>query len=807
MQKLETHNMNDLVNLTYEDVKNFIYKYENNINSRWLNLNDLVTNIFNSIPDLITVNDFYNYVANYCATKISFHPDYNKLASIICVDRLHLATKDNIRDAYNKMAMSDSCTITKDVLNIINDNYELIMSKIDMKRDYLFDYFGIRTLERSYLLKIYDSEKNKIIIERPQYMIMRIAIGIHGNNLVDVFETYDLISNRFFTHATPTLFNAGTNKSQLSSCFLLDIDDNLENIFNKINEIAMISKWAGGIGVNLSNIRARGSLIKGTGGTTDGILPLCIVLNKVAKYVNQGGKRSGSIACYLEPWHADVYDFYDLRKANSGNDDNRARDLFLGSWIPDLFMKRVESNDLWSLMCPNECPNLVTSYGNDFEKLYTEYERLGKFKKQVLARDLWQHLMIAQIETGFTYMLYKDHVNHKSNQKNLGTIKSSNLCAEIVEYTDSTTTAVCNLASICLPRFIVDNKFDYDQLIKVCKVIVKNLNKIIDINFYTNDFSKTSNFKNRPIGIGVQGLADVYNLFGYPYESVEATELNKKIFEVIYFACLTESNELAKTYGHYDSFVGSPFSEGKLQYHLWGLENTDLLTYKDYDWDVLVENIKKYGTRNSLLTALMPTAGTSQIMKCYESFEPYMSNVFVRTTLAGEFIVINENLINKLLSLDLWTDDVRKLIIIKNGSIQDIDTIPAYVKNIYKTAFELKLMSIIDQSADRGPFIDQTQSMNLFMDKPNYKRLLSAHFYGWKRGLKTGMYYLRTTSAVNPIQFGIDISDIIRLTGSTSIIDIINNGYKIEDTKKSEEVEMCKFDPKKLAEGCLMCSS
>ena len=805
--------MDELLNLTQNDVNLFLNQYIHYIDTKWVNIGELSDSIYKSLPETITRNNFYNFVADLCASKASYHPDYNKLASVICVNRLHLTTDDNIVSAYKKMFEQDNCTITKEVYDIIKDNSELIMSKIDFNRDYLFDYFGIRTLERSYLMKIYDEHKKSTIVERPQYMIMRVAIGIHGSDLESVFETYDLISNRFFTHATPTLFNAGTTKPQLSSCFLLSIDDDLQNIFDKINELATISKWAGGIGINLSNIRARGSIIRGTNGLSDGILPLCIVLNKVAKYVNQGGKRAGSIACYIEPWHADIYDFYDLRKQNSGTDDNRARDLFLASWIPDLFMKRVLNDEKWSLMCPNECPNLVDSFGEAFEKLYTEYEKIGKFRRQVMARDLWKHLMICQIETGFTYMLYKDHVNHKSNQKNLGTIKSSNLCAEIVEYTDAKTTAVCNLASICLPRFVMDlpdgtKYFDYEHLIKVARVITKNLNKIIDINFYTNEFARASNLKNRPIGIGVQGLADVYNLFGLPYESDEVRILNKKIFETIYFGCLTESNELAKKYGYYDSFIGSPFSEGKLQYHLWGLKNDDLVTGKEYDWTTLINNIKEFGTRNSLLTALMPTAGTSQIMKCYESFEPYMSNVFVRTTMAGEFIIINENLIRDLIKLDLWSDDMRKLIIIKNGSIQDIESIPNNIKEIYKTAFELKLMSIIDQSAERAPFIDQTQSMNLFMDKPNYKKLLSAHFYGWEKGLKTGMYYLRTTPAVNPIRFGIDIADVIRLTGNTNIIDLIGGEYDMK--KKEEESDegiACKFDPTKLAEGCLMCSS
>jgi ribonucleotide reductase alpha subunit len=991
---IETLQMDEFIDVTMDDINIFLNKFD--IEKSNVDIELLTKNIFDTMPNTkITKNEFYNYVADLCVSKSSYHFEYNKLASMICVERIHLITDDDILIALNKSiyGLSDDkeinneiyeddtldenlmnfiklsidikttnqkCAISKELLKIIEDNHDEIVKKIDCKRDYLFDYFGIKTLERSYLKKIKDYKTGKkIIIERPQYMIMRVALGIHGSNLELAFETYDLISYRYFTHATPTLFNAGTDKPQLSSCFLLSIDDDLKNVFEKIDEMAQISKWAGGVGVNLSYIRSKNTIIAGTDGISDGILPLCITLNKVAKYVNQGGKRAGSFAIYLEPWHADIYDFYDLRKQNSGNEDNRARDLFLASWIPDLFMKRVLANDMWSLMCPHECKGLVDTYGEEFEKLYETYEKMGLYKKRVLARDLWQHMCISQIETGFPYMLYKDHVNRKSNQKNLGTIKSSNLCvhyntfvltdkgyikigdnvdkqfniwngrewssvvfkktadnkdllrinvsdgnfidctpehkfhiyengltttkivqaselkigdkiikmdktpifknniilyndvneiqyvvsieesynnvstyclteplrnmavfngiltnncAEIVEYTDSKTTAVCNLASICLPRFIENNKFNFNKLIDVCKVIVTNLNKIIDINYYTSDFAKLSNLRNRPIGIGVQGLADVYNILGYSYDSDEAILLNKQIFEVIYYGCLKQSMELAKIDGKYETFDGSPFSEGKLQFHLW--DSHELLMADICDWPTLINDIIKFGTRNSLLTALMPTAGTSQIMKCYESFEPYITNVFVRTTLAGEFIVINDNLMKDLIKLNLWNDDMRKLIIIKNGSIQDIGVIPKHIKNIYKTAFELDLKTLIDQSVARGKFIDQTQSMNLFMDAPNYQRLLSAHFHAWENGLKTGMYYLRTTPAVNPIQFGIDISDVMRLTNTTNISSIINNEYglknkkedKYDDDDDDEVYKVCKFDPSKLAEGCFMCS-
>jgi ribonucleoside-diphosphate reductase alpha subunit len=520
--------------------------------------------------------------------------------------------------------------------------------------------------------------------------------------------------------------------------------------------------------------------------------------------------------CYLEPWHADVYEFVELRQSNSGNDENRTKDLFLASWIPDLFMKRVENDEMWSLMCPNECPNLDRVHGEEFENLYVKYENENKYKRQVKARHLWNHLLKCQIETGFTYMCYKDNVNLKSNQKNLGTIRCSNLCAEIVEYTDAQTIAVCNLASICLPRFVdtIDGikHFDYDLLEKIVRIIVRNLNKIVDINYYPTESAKISNKKNRPLGIGIQGLHNVYNEFGCSYESEDANVLNKMIFETIYYSAIDESKELAKIYGSYESFDKSPFSEGKLQFHLWGLDENDLLTKDKYKWNELIEDVKKYGTLNSLLTALMPTAGTSQIMGCYESFEPFISNIFIKTTMAGEFIVINENLMRDLIELNLWDEDMRKLIIINNGSIQNIESIPNNIKDIYKTAFELKLKALISQSADRGPFIDQSQSLNLFMKSPDPTILTSAHFYAWKRGLKTGMYYLRSTSAVNPIQFGIDITDVMRLTGKTSIIDMITEDFNIknkntDDTNDTNTKKICKFTPGKPAEGCLMCSS
>jgi ribonucleoside-diphosphate reductase alpha subunit len=1233
-------NVPNQANILESIIKSIIYKHAQYVDTRWVNMDGVYEYVRTTVPSDIKLNDLYNYISDYCASKMSTHPDYNVLASRICIDRLHSVTKDDILTVaemlYSNVDMKgrEQPLINEHLYNTIKKSYKKINEKIDMSRDYLLDYFGIRTLERSYLLKTYDKNNKKVIVERPQHMFMRVALGIHGSSLKCAFETYDLMSQKYMTHATPTLFNAGTPCPQLSSCFLentevftlndgikfiqdvkigdeivshtgkvqkveqlhknllngrkicklvvnktkeiyvtdnhkflsttdkktsgwnsvanlkvgqhiaipnykgdddcviidildyladytkstgvkmlacsdeksvwmksefthsnlsnskcpttithltnkvnrywtfdadftnligmflgdgniitkkyydertcngiaftmfdknkkeydfikrvgervfgieglshkiknqnvfqinfnstivgtvffelfgkgfehkklpnlmfklpttsiygllaglittdgcisregiismqmsnkiltnqlyhlfrnrgidislhalktpsklatvqpyilaipkikevldqtykyyednrmeicyknmntltknksspiiindqkylrinkieqtdlnpefvytlgisedhsynveglvcencylLAIDDDLYNIFTKQTEIGMISKRAGGIGVHLSGIRSKGSLIRGTNGLSEGIIPLCSVLNKQSRYVNQGGKRPGSICCYLEPHHADIFEFVELRKQNTGTDDNRARDLFLALWTSNLFMKRVEEDQMWSLMCPDECPNLNKTYGEEYEKLYESYEARGMFVRQVKARELWRHIVECQIETGFPFMLYKDHVNEKSNQKNLGTICSSNLCCEICEYSDADNTAVCNLVSICLPRYInfVDGipTFDYQKLIDVTRVAVRNLNKVIDINFYPSAEAKRSNKNNRPVGIGTQGLVDCYNIFGYAYESTEAEELNKKIYETIYYASVDESKELAKVHGTYKSFPGSPFSEGKLQFHLWGMNTDQLMTKNMYDWNKLVKEVKAYGTYNSLLTALMPTASTSQIMKCCESFEPYMSNVFVRTTMAGEFVVVNESLIKDLVKYNLWNEDMRKKIIIHNGSIQNIKEIPDKIKEVYKTAFEIKLKSIIKQSVERGPFIDQSQSMNLFMDNPSYVRLTSAHFYGWRNGIKTGMYYMRGAPAVNPIQFGIDMTETLRLSGFTNIKDYLeaqtNAKKRQEQTQPQQKLapKMCKYVPGKKAEGCEMCSS
>ena len=785
--------------------KSYILKYikyfwekidEKYKNTDFFDITLVVNEILKQLPNKMNRFEFYTFVSDTIISKCSKHILYLKMASMMCIDKLHKSTSNNIKKVieilYNNKDINNdqSPLVSNEYYNIILEHHELIQKKLDIKRDYLFDFFGLKTLERSYLLRIHENKKIKII-ERPQHLIMRLAIGIHGNDLESAFETYDLISLRYFTHATPTLFNAGTNKPQLSSCFLIGMGDSIESIFNTISDMAFISKWAGGLGLHMSGIRSRGSIIRGTNGKSDGIVPLAIVLNWVARYINQGGKRNGSIACYLEPWHADIFEFCELR-SNKGSETMRARDLFLALWIPDLFMKRLRDGGMWSLMCPNQCPRLNSTHGEEFEKLYTEYEKQGKYIKQVKAVDLWKHIMTSQIETGGPYCLYKDHANNKSNQQNLGTIRSSNLCAEIIEYSDDNEHAVCNLSSICLPKFIINQDtspiFDYDKLQQVTRVCVRNLNKVIDINFYPTEKTKLSNYKHRPIGIGVQGLADVYNIMKMPFDSDEARDLNKRIFESIYFAAIDESKELAKKFGPYSTFKGSPFSKGQLQYHLWGLTENDLLM--GYDWKKLIDEVKKYGTRNSLLTALMPTASTAQIMNNSETMEPYMSNIFIRSTLAGDFIVVNTNLMEDLLKLGLWNEDMRKKLIIYNGSIQNIKEIPDNIKEIYKTAFEMSLKNIIKQSADRGPFIDQSQSLNLFIDVPSFDVLSSAMYTAWDMGLKTGMYYCRSVPAVNPISFGIDIDDVKELTNNKSAIQMLIDNFSSKNNNK-QEIEEC----------------
>ncbi|MGA0828647.1 MAG: ribonucleoside-diphosphate reductase subunit alpha, partial [Flavobacteriaceae bacterium] len=623
-------------------------------------------------------------------------------------------------------------------------------STIIYDRDFGYDYFGFKTLERSYLLKI-----NGKIVERPQHMLMRVSVGIHTNDLDAAIETFELMSKRYFTNATPTLFNSATPKPQMSSCFLLTMkDDSIDGIYDTLKQTAKISQSAGGIGLSIHNVRATGSYISGTNGTSNGIVPMLRVYNDTARYVDQGGgKRKGSFAIYLEPWHADVYDFLDLKK-NHGKEEMRARDLFFAMWIPDLFMKRVEANQDWTLMCPNECPGLYDNHSEAFEELYLKYEAEGRGRKTVHSRDLWEKILESQIETGTPYMLYKDAANRKSNQKNLGTIRSSNLCTEILEYTSEDEVAVCNLASIALPMFVNDKGFDHQELFEVTKRVTRNLNKVIDRNYYPVKEAENSNMRHRPVGLGVQGLADTFIMLRMPFTSDEARTLNQEIFETLYFAAVTASMEMAQEEGPYSSYKGSPISEGKFQYELWGIKDEDLSGR--WDWDGLRKQVLKHGVRNSLLVAPMPTASTSQILGNNECFEPYTSNLYTRRVLSGEFIVVNKHLLKDLVDRGLWNEAMKQELMRANGSVQHIEGIPEDIKELYKTAWELSMKDIIDMSRQRGYFIDQSQSLNLFMENANFSKLTSMHFYAWKSGLKTGMYYLRTKAATDAIKFTLD---------------------------------------------------
>lgn len=784
----------------------------------------------NGIQDRITTEELDLFAANKCAEKILDDPEYNKLAAGICISNLHKTTSEDFMEVtmklYNNIDRlgNKNPLITEKYLSDVKKHINKINEVIDYNRDFNFDFFSIKTLEKSYLIRLLNekigsdekdntnntsSTNNEIkmrqiygrVVERPQHMIMRVAIGIHGDDIDSVIETYDLISNKYLIHASPTLYNAGSPYAQCSSCFLLRMGDSIDEIFHTVANVAKISKRAGGIGITISNIRAKGSLIRGTNGNSDGIIPLAKLLNQEGRYVNQGGRRKGAIALFLETWHADIFSFVELRR-NTGAEELRARDIFLALWISDLFMKRVINNEKWSLMCPDECPNLTNTYGEEFEKLYTQYEKEGRYRKQVNAQDLFFHIMESQIETGMPYMAYKDNANRKTNQQNLGTIECSNLCCEIFEYTAPDEIAVCNLNSLCLPNFIEKDKngklfYNYQKLYKVAKVATKNLNRVIDVNYYPVDEAKNSNLKHRPIGVGVQGLADVYCLLEVPFDSKEADDINRKIFETIYFGCLESSMELAKVEGPYETFKGSPFSKGILQWHMWGLTKDDLLM--DWDWDGLIENIIKYGTRNSLLTALMPTASTSQIMTNNECHEPFTSNLYTRSTLAGEFIILNKHLANKLIKLGLWTDEIKEELLYDNGSIQNIKEIPKYIKDIYKTAFEMKTKPVIDQSVSRGPFIDQSQSLNLFSDKPDFDMLRKAHIYGWKKGLKTGLYYLRSKPAVDAIAFGLDhsaIERILKKRGLSHNYNYSNNHDDDDDVYKKSKWN----DPRKESE-------
>ncbi len=779
----------DYEDVSFDKVLNRIKILSNDLN---VNVFEIAQKVCSRIFDGVKTTDLDELTAQMCSSMIVEHPDYGTLASRITISNHHKNTSPSFSETIqilydNKDTDGTHCPlVSQELYDIVVKNKEKLNSYIDYTRDYNFDYFGFKTLERSYLLKI-----NGKIIERPQHMWMRVSLGIHGWDFKDALQTYELMSKKYFTHATPTLFNAGTPRQQCSSCYLIAIEDSIKGIFDTLSDCAQISKYAGGIGMHIHNIRAKGSKIHGTNGTSTGIIPMLRVFNNMARYVDQGSKRNGSIAVYLEPWHGDTETFLDLRK-NHGHEEDRCRDLFLALWIPDLFMERVRDNGVWSFMCPHRCKGLTDVYGNDFKVLYEKYESEGKFIKQVKAQDFWFKILEAQIETGVPYMVFKDHANHKSNQKNIGVIKSSNLCTEIIEYSDEDQCAVCNLSSIGLPTFVENGSFDFEKLHDISKVITKNLNKVIDRNFYPIEKTKKSNFLHRPIGIGVQGLADTFVLLRMPFESQEAKDLNKQIFETIYHGALEASMEIAKKRhefvmearekgedptlspyndylkwneyeidtpllisehpGAYSSFEGSPASEGVLQFDLWQTQQNN----DRYDWDKLKQDIIKYGIRNSLLLAPMPTASTSQILGFNEAFEPFTSNIFKRKTLSGEFVVVNKYLIKDLVDRQLWDKEMKDTLILHEGSVQNITNIPQELKELYKTVWEIKQKHVIDMTADRGIYVCQSQSMNIFIEDPDYKKLTSMHFYSWQKGLKTGLYYLRTRPKANTQQFTID---------------------------------------------------
>ncbi len=734
--------------------------------------------VIEGIYDGVTTSELDNLAAEVAASLTTTHPEYALLASRIAVSNLHKNTEKSFSKTmtllYNYIDTKTgkkAPLIADDVHEIIQENAEVLDSTIIYDRDFGYDYFGFKTLERSYLLKL-----NGKIAERPQHMLMRVAVGIHKKNIDAAIDTYTLMSERWFTHATPTLFNAGTPKPQMSSCFLLTMkDDSIDGIYDTLKQCAKISQSAGGIGLSIHNIRATGSYIRGTNGTSNGIIPMLRVFNDTARYVDQGGgKRKGSFAIYLEPWHSDVFEFLDLRK-NTGKEEGRARDLFLALWIPDLFMKRVEENGDWSLFCPNEAPGLSDCWGEKFEALYTKYEKEGKARKTIKAQDVWFKIMESQIETGNPYLLYKDAANRKSNQQNLGTIKSSNLCTEILEYTSADEVAVCNLASIALPRFVINGEFDHQKLYDVTRSATLNLNRVIDENYYPVPEAKKSNMRHRPVGLGVQGLADTFVMLNMAFESDEARNLNKEIFETIYFAGMTESKEQAKQFGAYESYEGSPVSKGIFQYDMW-----DVTPSSRWNWTELKAEVKKYGIRNSLLLAPMPTASTSQILGNNECFEPFTSNIYTRRTLSGEFVVVNKYLLKDLVKRKLWNENLKNKIIAGNGSVQNIEEIPQDIKELYKTVWEIKQKAVIDMAADRGAYICQSQSLNLFVENANFGKLTSMHFYAWKKGLKTGMYYLRTKAASDAIKFTVDQT---QLKQPVAIAESVENSIQGENTQ------------------------
>jgi ribonucleoside-diphosphate reductase alpha chain len=772
----------------FDKITSRIHKLSYGLQVDYKDLIEISQKVIQGIYEGVTTTELDNLAAETAASYTTRHPDFATLAARIAVSNLHKNTQKSFSATAQALyTYIDPKTgqaaplLSEEVYRIIEEHADRIDSAIIFDRDYHFDYFGFKTLERSYLLKL-----NGKIAERPQHLFMRVALGIHKTDIEAAIETYNLMSEKWFIHGTPTLFNAGTPKPQMSSCFLVTMkEDSIPGIFETLKNCALISQSAGGVGLAIHDIRATGAYIRGTNGTSNGIIPMLKVFNDTARYVDQGGgKRKGAFAIYLEPWHDDIFAFLDLRK-NHGKEELRARDLFLALWVNDLFMKRVEEDAEWSLFCPHEAPDLQNTYGEAFEKLYTQYEKDGRARRTVPARELWNAVLEAQIETGTPYLLYKDACNEKSNQKNLGTIKSSNLCTEIIEYTSPEEVAVCNLASIALPRFVSNGSFDFQKLYEITKVVTRNLNKVIDGNYYPIPEAQYSNFRHRPVGIGVQGLADVFMMLRLPFESEEARLLNRDIFETIYFGAVTASNELAKKHGPYETFAGSPMSQGQFQFDLWHAEPTDR-----WDWESLRKDVMENGVRNSLLLAPMPTASTSQILGNNECFEPYTTNIYNRRVLSGEFVVVNKHLMKDLVDRGLWNENLKNKIIAANGSVQQIREIPEDLREIYKTVWEIKQRTVIDMAADRGAYICQSQSLNLFIDQPNFGKLTSMHFYAWKKGLKTGMYYLRTRAAADAIKFTVDTQALQQPAVATK--------------DEQQDAIACSLDN---PDGCLACSA
>ena len=767
------------------------------LNSKWVDPGHVTKLTIEGLYDGVTTRELDQLAAETAASLASQHPEYSRLAARICVDDLHRATKDSFTDVITDLreyidpeSGKHAPLISEEVFDVIMEHADVLNNHIDYSRDNNYDYFGFKTLERSYLLRL-----NGEIAERPQHMLMRVSVGIHYNNIPRALETYDLMSQGYFTHATPTLFNSGTPMPQMSSCFLLTMqDDSLDGIYDTLKQCALISKSAGGIGLSIHHVRSKGSYIKGTNGTSNGIVPMLRVFNDTARYVDQGGgKRKGSIAVYLEPWHPDILQFLDLKK-NHGKEELRARDLFYAMWTPDLFMERVEQNADWSFFCPNECPGLQDVYGDEFKTMFEDFERRGLARETVPARTIWDKIVESQIETGTPYMLYKDVANNKSNQKNLGTIRSSNLCTEIMEYTAKDEVAVCNLASIALPKFVnmSTGEFDHQKLFDVTYHATGNLNRVIDVNYYPVEEARNSNMRHRPIGLGVQGLADTFAMLEMNFDGAEARSLNKEIFETIYYAACTASKDAAIAEGPYSTFKGSPASKGVLQFDLWGMNEHS----GRWDWSSLKEEIVEHGMRNSLLVAPMPTASTSQILGNNECFEAFTSNLYVRRTLSGEFVVLNRHLVRDLIKEDLWSIEMKNEILRHKGSIQAIANIPEKIRNLYKTTWEISQRHVLDMAADRGAYIDQSQSLNIHMVDANPAKVTSMHFYGWKQGLKTGMYYLRTKAAADAIQFTLE---------SKSKDDQTVGGLaeRAEDVDSLEAIA-CSLDT---PDDCLMCGS